>query len=80
MNKKIQKMIDQSNDYAFAWCEQHDENGDMGKWHDIFRQKFAELILRDAADFVDQNTNDNGYGVADDWTTGKELLAHYGIK
>lgn len=43
-------------------------------------EKFAELIVRECAVLVDSNISDNGYGVADSWCEGKDLLKHFGVE
>jgi hypothetical protein len=42
--------------------------------------KFAELLIRECAAFVDDQTEDTGSGVAAGWCEGADLLKHFGVK
>jgi hypothetical protein len=43
-------------------------------------EKFAELIVRECANFVDSHEQIDKYGEAQDTVYGKDLLEHFGVK
>ena len=68
MNERIRELELQ----CFVFSEQTNKR--------IFdREKFAELLLKDAAAVVDSQT-DALFGVANRWCTGQDLLDHFGVK
>lgn len=43
-------------------------------------EKFAELIVRECAQVVENKTSAPGYGVAESWCEYKDLFEHFGIE
>lgn len=69
MNKLIEELMEESTNKGWE--------GDVAEFDPV---KFADLIVKECAKFVDSQTADNGYGVADLWCNGKMLLNHFGVK
>ena len=42
--------------------------------------KFAELIIRECAQVVENKTSALGYGVAELWCEPKDLFEHFGVE
>jgi hypothetical protein len=51
MNERIKEFEDQASQYASR------ETTDLDEWEFIFRKKFAELIVRECADLVEDDDN-----------------------
>ena len=43
-------------------------------------KKFAELIVRECAQVVENKTSAPGYGVAESWCEPKDLFEHFGVE
>ncbi len=43
-------------------------------------EKFAELIIRECAQVVENKTSAPGYGVAESWCDPKDLFEHFGVE
>lgn len=65
MNERIQQLAEQ--------CYEHDQSW-TGVGQRIFnKEKFAELIVRECADYVDSAISDGG-------VDGRSLKEHFGVK
>ena len=78
MNQRIQELSKQASDYVNEVYTAPVRSKTPGKiwedghisWHTQFNQKFAELIVQECADLVDQ-----------DWhVSGAELKEHFGVQ
>ena len=49
MNNKVQKLAEEAKSYAMTRL---DETGELHKYHDIYFNKFAELIIQESVDFL----------------------------
>lgn len=78
MNKRIQALADQAEDYADGIVDQG------GEFHPAYTQKLAELIVQECADFisrwerfqVEQEFHHGGIRCGG----GKELKRHFGVE
>ena len=72
MNERIQELAIQAKDWAYA-----DHDGYTAQM--LFEQKFAELIVRECAAYIDDNIGyddcNNTYPVS-----GGELKDHFGVE
>ena len=46
---------------------------------ELYEQKFAELIVKECASFIDSHEQVDKYGEAMDIVYGKDLLKHFGV-
>ena len=63
------------------WCFKEIPVGLNGKFiaMEFDRQKFAEMIIRECADFLDYRlTNPDGASMA--WCDGSDIKEHFGVK
>jgi hypothetical protein len=67
--QRIKQLAEQANVYY------NDDYNDLASL-----QKFALLIVRECARVVDDKTSTQGYGVADGWAEGSDLLEHFGVE
>lgn len=68
---KITPMIVDGIEYEY-------EDVDMDGSEDL--AKFAELIVKECAEFVDSHEQVDRYGEAQDVVYGEDLLKHFGVK
>jgi hypothetical protein len=71
MNERIKELADQASQYASR------ETTDLDEWEFIFRKKFAELIVRECADYLD---NFNKAIIGDVGIAGFSLKKHFGVE
>jgi hypothetical protein len=71
MNERIKELEDQASQYASR------ETTDLDEWEFIFRKKFAELIVRECADYLD---NFNKAIIGDVGIAGFSLKKHFGVE
>jgi hypothetical protein len=71
MNERIKQLEDQASQYASR------ETTDLDEWEFIFRKKFAELIVRECADYLD---NFNKAIIGDVGIAGFSLKKHFGVE
>ena len=45
-----------------------------------FQEKFAELIVRECAKVVDDKLDFENASGPDDWASGADVLAHFGVE
>jgi hypothetical protein len=75
MNTKfIEELEDQASQYASK------QTTDLDEWEFIFRKKFAELIVRECAWFMEINTKVNDDGAVVDAPDARQMLEHMGVK
>lgn len=76
MNERILELADKAERYAWKnGGKKYNAFGDStGEWENAMMEKFAELILREAADVADDNFNAGGCPV------GYFILKHFGVE
>ena len=47
---------------------------------ELYEQKFAELIVKECADFINSHEQVDKYGEAMDVVHGEDLLTHFGVE
>jgi hypothetical protein len=67
MNERIQQLAEQATSY----------NNSDGWLFD--KEKFAQLIVRECADFIDAHKRVDEYGLACDIVYGEDLMKHLGF-
>ena len=50
------------------------------QFYDIELEKFAELIVRECAKVVDDKLDFENASGPDDWASGADVLAHFGVE
>jgi len=73
MNERIQTLASEAEDYADDIVDQG------GEFHEAYTKKFAELIVRECASFIDSRLETSWSG-ATDWADGEDLMTHFGIE
>ncbi len=68
MNKRIKKLAEQATSY----------NNSDGWLFD--KEKFAQLIVQECADFIDSHKRVDEYGLACDIVYGVDLMKHFGAE
>ena len=78
MNKQIQKLYDQADKFASQNRVQNIA-APGNNYFELFHEKFAELIVRECAKFLDENS---GYDECNNaWHPEPEdLLQHFGVE
>ena len=69
MNERIKELVEQAKEYSKEFNLQHD----------VFQKKFAELIVRECAKFMDENS---GYNDSDGcwFPEPEDMLKHFGVE
>ena len=67
MNKRIKKLAEQATSY----------NNSDGWLFD--KEKFAQLLVQECADFIDAHKRVDEYGLACDIVYGEDLMKHLGF-
>ena len=83
MNELIRQFAAQANSYAISMNPEQDSYGRSAnptRFQQDRDRKFAELIIKECANVVDEKTEDTGSGVAAGWCEGLDLLKHFGVK
>jgi hypothetical protein len=71
MNPRIQELAEQAG--------LDDADFPIENWDNVALAKFAELIVRECAEFVDYRlTNPDGASMA--WCDGSDIKEHFGVK
>lgn len=70
MNERIRKLAEQALDYA----ETNQSAEVQQYWFKLYNEKFAELIVRECAEWVNDNL-----GLVDE-EARKDLLRHFGVE
>lgn len=84
MNERIFELAEQANlkiRYRIdpnSFKQIDDPNGEHIRV-EFDKEKFAELIVCECARVVDSKTDAFGYGVAELWCTGQDILEHFGV-
>ena len=78
MNERIQKLADQAQQYA-------EYNTPQGlEWLPMFKERFAELIIRECRDIVSDNRDlaiEDGWNVDEAMSTAMfDIEEHFGVK
>jgi len=68
MNKRIRQLAEQATSY----------NNSDGWLFD--KEKFAQLIVKECANFIDSHKRVDEYGLACDIVYGVDLMKHFGVK
>ena len=78
MNERIQKLRKQ----AWYYADDNSRDGDDGKHGQLYAEKFAELIVRECADRIDDLVTCDGDGnqILDCDDVRTELLEHFGVE
>jgi hypothetical protein len=77
MNERIKQLADQAKFMAEETINKKiSKNAEL----DAFAEKFAQLILRECANFVDSHEQIDKYGEALDTVYGKDVLQHFGVE
>jgi len=71
MNERIQVLAEQANKYSLS-----NVNQDSEFFHTIAMAKFAELIVRECADFVSNDRQNDEYGIF----VANRIKEHFGVK
>jgi hypothetical protein len=73
MNKRIKKLAEM---HGFV-----NEHMTPGEKSDALKkyEKFAQLIVRECADFIDSHKRVDEYGLACDIVYGVDLMKHFGV-
>ena len=79
MNERIKQLAEQAGVLA-----DFGEDIKVGRWgiggSYQSMEKFAELIVKECANFVDSHEQIDKYGEAQDIVYGKDLLEHFGVE
>lgn len=87
MNERIRELAEQAREWAeVSYKKQNDQF--TSHWDNpigytptqFFEQKFAELMVRECATFIDSHKQIDKYGEAQDTVYGKDLLQHFGVE
>ena len=70
MNERIQELHEQ----AMKSCDEH--RSDILNYHRIYREKFAELIVRECSQFVEDKFDFCG----DELIIAEQILKHFGVE
>ncbi len=68
MNERIRELIKQATE-----CYSN------GQERTFDKEKFAELIVKECADFIDSHKRVDEYGLACDIIYGVDLMKHFGV-
>jgi hypothetical protein len=83
MNERIKELYEQAHDAEKVWLlpESLQEVGREGEVKTFNPEKFAELIVRECADLVDNlvTSDDEGNQILDCDDIKTELLEHFGV-
>jgi hypothetical protein len=74
MNERIQKLIEQ------ATSTQGPTPYNPLTFEVFDKEKFAELIVRECANFIDSHEQIDKYGFALDIVYGADLMKHFGVE
>lgn len=73
MNERIEELAYQAEQYAYT-----DNVGMQCQlWRDKFQTKFAELIVKECANWIDDQPLES---IHDNYLNGWELLEHFGVE
>lgn len=72
MNKRIKKLAEQATTTEYGV-----DNGFDRVTFD--KEKFAQLLIKECADFIDSHKRVDEYGLACDIVYGVDLMKHFGV-
>ena len=72
MNKRIQELLKQATKTV-------DPEYRVWVFSEVDQAKFAQLIVRECADFIDSHKRVDEYGLACDIIYGVDLMKHFGV-
>ena len=79
MNHRMQELYDLAD--KFAKENRVQSIGAPGNnYFELFHEKFAQLIVRECADFIDSHKRVDEYGLACDIVYGVDLMKHFGVE
>ena len=73
MNERIKALAEQA-------TKRYPATESSGEFSTFDKEKFAELIVRECATFIDSHEQIDKYGEAQDTVYGKDLLQHFGVE
>jgi myo-inositol catabolism protein IolC len=76
MNERIKQLLNEA-------TSGHEQEYDTLKWmtvSDKEMKKFAQLIVRECANFIDSHEQVDKYGFALDIVYGADLMKHFGVE
>jgi len=73
MNKRIKKLAEQAGFIDFIVFNRIESKEQV-------IEKFAQLIVKECADFIDSHKRVDEYGLACDIVYGVDLMKHFGVK
>ena len=79
MNERIKELCEQSKVYADQCTKEYTGDEPVG-WMDYYTEKFAELIIRECANWIEEATDDSGDGIGDSFYWAPRLLKHFGVQ
>ena len=84
MNERIKELAVQARNYALdenrIYERIHNTEQCMEEYREVYNKKFAELIVRECAVFIDSHEQIDKYGEAMDIVHGQDLLEHFGVE
>ncbi len=78
MNERIQELIEQASVRGQVYLPGDDGHPSPTFYFD--KEKFAELIVRECAKVVDDKLDFENASGPDDWASGADVLAHFGVE
>lgn len=84
MNERIRELAVQARLYAFGQIGNSQDPTEWSKCHDMFEEKFAELIVRECIGCCEQVISDPVPKSVDTWLNGgsqciQEIKHHFGV-
>ena len=83
MNERIKELAVQARNYALdekrIYERMHNTEQCMEEYREVYNKKFAELIVRECAKFMDENS---GYNDSDGcwFPEPEDMLKHFGVE
>jgi hypothetical protein len=74
MNERIKELKDK------IWTEEYWDTPNTDKLLPFQLNRFAELIVKECADFINSHEQVDKYGEAMDVVHGEDLLTHFGVE
>jgi hypothetical protein len=72
MNKQIKELAEQAEEYALRECDNN------GHFHQIYREKFAELIIRECMELVEDYTKTRTHNTHYD--ADEQIKVNFGVE
>ena len=82
MNERIKELVRQAVIAVDDPFPGNPLNDELEKMYipDFFSEKFAELIVKECAKVVDDKLDFENASGPDDWASGADVLAHFGVE